>query len=780
MSTPDYDMAPNGTTATAPPPAATQSQASGAAATDSGSTPERTRRRRTASRKDDSHAGLLIPGGVLTGLISLCWMVHTFGLPVTIFAVVAAAATATAAMVIKASRRAARVASRQARAGRANGGAGPGSRGGGGGRSPQRGGGGRSSMGSWSGGTGPSRRGGGPSARQGAMPGALSRKPAGMGPTKSGGTVGPKNSPARLSPSRSGAGPKPHKGSLFGGSRPDSKAGAGASQGQSPRKNGGSGGLFNGKKNGSLGGLFNGGKNNTPGGLSNGKKGGQSGSGTGPGGRKAPNQKKNGTGGASASGKGAKAGKGAKFLPFRRPKALGGLGATGPKGKGSKGGKHGSKPKKKSTVGKARSRRHRRYTWRQPHLKIAAGVGRLYKKTTTKKFRRRAHKVTTPFRATWRGTRRYGGKALATAIRYGSRGLLSLHTMLGNVRSWSPGPNWIKPFSRVMHWATSPLAKLIQVSRTWTWLTTWIYKTAAGSPRPRPAAKATTPPTAGSGGAAPASPGGHSPVATPTAASIAKGSPVDNSPVHHAYPLISAAEAIRSAGQAFAGAPADSMKGYEAVIETLGYVNLSMFELMNRVATLTEEEFKVNRLIPEQYRVLSLHFLQLGGFIDAIHGMYRELHREQIDNFENPTWQGRKWDVSANWGSVVPMYASASPDVNSVPLLFAAASVRDAGILLQSNPAGSMFGYEQIIEHMPLLSEALHGLMETVAGVTESEFKVHEAVPAAYRDAGVRYRDLSGAIAGLHFLYRMLHEQQLANLENPTYQGAKWDQSRNT
>ncbi|GLF98193.1 hypothetical protein [Streptomyces yaizuensis] len=255
---------------------------------------------------------------------------------------------------------------------------------------------------------------------------------------------------------------------------------------------------------------------------------------------------------------------------------------------------------------------------------------------------------------------------------------------------------------------------------------------------------------------------------------------MDNSPVQHVYPLVFAADTIRAAAQAFAGAPADSMRGYEAVIENLGQVNFAVFELMHRIAAVTEDDFKVSSHIPEQFRMVGLHFLALGQFIDDAHWLYREIHSEQINNFENPTWQGRKWDITANWADILPEYAWAAPAVHAMPLLLASAAVRDAGHHIQMHPSGSMAGYEMTIEHLQPLAGELQHLMETVAAVTESEFRVHPAVTAMHRDAGQRFADLGGAIQGIHFLYRLLHSEQLGNLENPTYQAAKWDQSRNT
>ncbi|MFJ2752677.1 hypothetical protein [Streptomyces sp. NPDC087297] len=770
MSTPDYDMAPPAATATVAPPAAVQPPASGAAAaTDPAA--QRTPRRRAASRKSESLAGVLIPGGALTGLISLCWMVHQFGLPAVVFAMLATAAAAATAVVIKVSRRAAKAAGR-GRAGRGTGGAGPG-----GGRKAGSGagnGGGRLGSGNRSGGTGPSRRSGGGS-KAGAAPGALSRKPAGMGSVKSPTRGGVKNSAPRpsgkngLGAARTGAGPKPFKGSLFGGS----KVGAG----------GGKGGLGQGGGGKHRKAPQAPGANTKPGGIFNRKN---NGSGTGPG-AKTPTVPKNNrkpsplTPGGAGTGAGktpktpkAPVGKGkgaGKTIPFPRGGKSGkaGKGAgTGP-GTGGKGKKKGSKTKAPKNKG---------YTWKKNPIRKAKSVaGRGYRKVTSPKFRHRMHQVATPFKVLFRGTRKHGGKLLAHSMRWGGRMFLSAHSLLGSIRHSTMGPNWLRPLAQFLYWASSPLAKLVTVSRSWSWLNVWIYRKTGG----RPTAKhPTTPPPAGSSTGTPApTTGNHTSVPSPAGTTAGKGTPVNNSPVHHAYPLIYAADAIRVAAAAFAVAPADSMKGYEAVIENLGHLEFAMAHLLNDVAEVTQEAFKVNPIIPDQYREIAMQFLFLGAFVDSAHQAYRTIHAEQIENIEQPTWQGRKWDISANWAHIMPAQAWTDPTVHAMPLMLASGAIRDAGIHMKLHPSGTMFGYEMTIQHLAGLSEALYELMETVATVTEAEFRVHPGITEMHRDAGQRFRDLGGAIQGVHLLYRVVHSEQLYNLENPTYQGAKWDQARN-
>ncbi|MER5302279.1 hypothetical protein ABT039_22855 [Streptomyces lasiicapitis] len=829
MSTPDYDMAPPAATATAPPPAAAPPPASGAApATDPNG--QRTQRRRAASQKDSSLAGLLIPGGVITGMISLCWLIHHFGLPVVLFSIMAAAAAATTVLVVRASRRAAQVASRN-RIGAGAGGAGPGGgrrRGGpglaGGGRSGgARGGAGGSRSG---GGLGSSGRSGGAGAGGGgarrasggakgrAAPGALSRKPAGMGSTKApGGRGGATNSSRR--PSRGGlggagssAGPKSSKGKALGAGTGSGTSGGGVGK--------------NGK--GLPGSGVNGGSKKPSGRVGLGAAASKALS-DGAARRLGDRRKhdpatpvvskikdpkagkkaagKSGAGASAGTGRSAKASKGTTG-PKRHTPASKGAGKPGKVGAAAKGPKGSGKKKGSKKVGKAKAPRHAGYTWKKNPLRKARGAigvacrkgagvagvagrksvsaaGSAYHKVTSRKFRLRLRKTATPFRAMFRGSRNYGGKFLANVMRVGGRALLSINTFLGGIRYSTAGPNWLKPLSNVLFWATSPLARLVNVTRTWSWLNSWIFKTATARPLAKPAAKTGgAVPTAGGGTAAPAPTSGfRAPVPSPATASAGKVTPVDNSPVQHAYPLIYAADAIRQAATAFAAAPADSMRGYEAVIENLGHIEFSMCHLLNDVATVTEEDFKVSKVIPDQYRVLGAHFLMLGAFVDGAHQMYRQVHAEQLDNIENPTWQGRKWDISANWPHIMPMGAWSDPTVHAMPLLLASSAVRDAGIHIRLNPAGSMVGYEMTIEHLAPLAEELYALMETVAAVTEVEFRVHPAVTAMHRDAAQRFRDLGLAIQGVHILYRTLHSEQLLNLANPTHQAAKWDVSRN-
>lgn len=768
MSTPDYDMAPPTATVTVPPPAAAQPQASGAAPATSSST-QPTQRRRTASQKNGELVGAILPGAVLGGLVSLCWLIHQFGLPAVALALLAIAVTTGTALVIKAGRRTAKSAARLGRGGRrGGGGAGPG------GRSANRsgGGGGRRSAGGSGAGTRGGGRGGlgkqggrGPGSR-GTVPGALSRKPSGLGGGKSPFGLGgssPKNSAARTLANTAGgsrptAGPKSPKGSLFGGS---SKKG-----GFAPHSSGRDAGPFGkggGSKSNGLGGS---GSNST--GPKNGKK----------------KNKRNGTT-PTAPGGGTPAG----TTPGTTPGSAG-VGTSGTAPAATPGA---PKHRKASALGR-RMRQLRRGA-----VKTAALVNRAYRATTSPKFRSKVRTAAKLPVKSVRAMRKFyraatslkvrnrlkkmvrpvkwsygvGSKVLAHGFRWGRRAVMVVHSALGMVRSSTLGPNWLRPMARVLYWASTPLARLASASGSWGWLQGWIYKNATSRPA-APSGPAAGSTTAGS------APGAHQKVPAPTSAPSATGTPVSSSLSQHAYPLQRAREAIALARIAFAAAPADNMKGYEMVIQNLGLVNWSMAALMQTVANVTETEFRVNAAVPERFRWIAGQFITLGGFIDTAHQVYRQIHAEQIANIEQPTWQGRKWDISANWEDAIPTYSAWATDaIHAMPLQFAASAVLSAGHGIALYPGGSMFGYEATIEQLAPLATELYYLMDSVASVTEAEFRVDPAVTAMHRDAGIYFLGLGAMIQEAHHMYMTLHAEQIWNIKNPTAQGAKWDQARN-
>ena len=258
--------------------------------------------------------------------------------------------------------------------------------------------------------------------------------------------------------------------------------------------------------------------------------------------------------------------------------------------------------------------------------------------------------------------------------------------------------------------------------------------------------------------------------------------PYATNPMLYAMPLVYAAQTIQDAGIAFAAAPADSMRGYEAVIENLPPVCLALKFVLDQTALVTEEAFKVDPLIPSELRDNGRYCSDLGIFVHSVHhDLYRGIHAEQIDNYENPTWQGEKWDIDAVWGHIFGWSPGAwhDPTVFAMPLLAATSATVDAGRMIRMHPSNDMFGYEAVIENLPLVTHALEGLLNQIADVTETEFKVSEAVPAAYRQAAQEAQWLGLAVRQLHMLYRARHAEQIEVLENPDYKAAKWGQARN-
>ncbi|MGW3308328.1 hypothetical protein ACWDG9_17280 [Streptomyces sp. NPDC001073] len=796
MTTPSYDMQPPGATATTVPQASAQPQASAAG----GGGTQRTTRRRSATN-DDSFAGILVPGGVLVGMISLCWLIHTFGLRIVIFAVLAAAAAATTALVLKGGRAATRGRGRRnGGASRSNGGAGPGrgGRSGGGsgagrsGRSGSGAGAGRSGGGRGSGGSGRGRGSGGLGSGGGSRrPGALNRSGAGLGSTGRGrgmGSGGLGGGGSR-NPAGKGGGKKMSPVGLGGKKPRNTSPGT-----KGPSTSGMWGGLFGGAKGGGLaGGPKSSGKGKGARGLS--PKGGKHRKPSASGGASSPSilgrilrRKKNGSGtgsGSPASPK-RKTPKTPTTPKTKAPKV--GKGAPGSpkgKGKGKKGGKAPASPKGKKKGKKAGGSPS---PWKHP-LPARGGrrVTTFIRRHTNPRLWRGVRRAASPFRRAWRAANRIGQPLAARFIRHATSMITGLHVILGSVRLSTAGPNWLRPMARVLFWCTTPLARVVAASRSWGWLNRWMYRNATAIPGATPAPKrriaVVAAGTPGGGGCFPG--GTHNPVASPAGAkgtTVGAVVPYSTNPMLHAMPLVYAAHAIDDAGIAFASAPADSMRGYEAVIENLPPVNLALKFVLDETATTTEESFKVDPIIPDQLRAIARACMDMGIFVHSVHhDLYRGLHGEQIENFEQPTWQGEKWDISAHWGHIFGWTPGAwhNPMAYAMPLLGATAATIDAGRMIRMNPSNDMFGYETVIENLPLVTTALEGLLRRIADVTETEFKVHEAVPAAYRDAALQYQYIGIAVQQVHQMYRTIHAQQIDNIENPDPRAAKWDSSRN-
>ncbi|MEV6404075.1 hypothetical protein AB0M58_14160 [Streptomyces bobili] len=750
--------------------------------------------------RDDSLAGIMIPGGVLVGMISLAWLIHTFGLRIVIFAVLATAAAATTALVLRGRRAAQRSGRRGGGSGRSNGGAGPGrgARSGGGsgaGRTNRSGSGagsGRSGGGRGSGGTGRGRGSGGLGSGGGSRrPGALNRSGAGLGSKGRGsGGLGTLRGGGTRNPAGKGGGKKMSPAGLGGKAPKNTSAGT-----KGPRTSGMRGGLFGGAKGGGLsaGPKSSSGKGTGAGTLS--PKGGassprilgrilrrkKSGSGTGGGSPTSPKRKTPKTpttpkkkGPTTPKRKAPKVGKGAPGSPK----------AKGPKGK--KGGKAPASPKVKKK-GKGKKAGGGPSPWKHP---LPARGGRrittFIRRHTNPRLWRGMRRVGSPFRTAWRAANRIGQPLAARFIRRATSMITGLHVVLGSVRLSTAGPNWLRPMARVLFWCTTPLARVVAASRSWGWLNRWMYRNATAIPGVPPATpKHVAVVAAGTPGGGGIPGGAHNPVASPAGAkgtTVGTVVPYATNPMLHAMPLMYAAQAIQDAGVAFASAPADSMRGYEAVIENLPPVNLALMYVLNETATSTEEAFKVDPIIPDQLRAIARACMDMGEFVHAVHhDLYRSVHSGQIENFEQPTWQGEKWDISAHWGHIFGWTPGAwhNPMAYAMPLLAATAATVDAGRMIRMNPSNDMFGYEAVIENLPLVTSALEGLLRQVADVTETEFKVHEIVPAAYRDAAMQYQFIGVAVQQMHQMYRTIHAEQIDNIENPDPRAAKWDSSRN-
>ncbi|MFD8366007.1 hypothetical protein [Streptomyces hygroscopicus] len=267
-------------------------------------------------------------------------------------------------------------------------------------------------------------------------------------------------------------------------------------------------------------------------------------------------------------------------------------------------------------------------------------AGRKLRKHTSPQARRRLRKTAVPFRAGARVVARYGSPLLANAWRLGSRSLLRAHMALGSVRFSTIGPNWLRPLARVLHTLTTPAARVLAWTGTWGWLNRWMYRHTGGGTSPTVSRR-------------PAAPGRrhavHRPVHAPGTNSTApapKGIPVSS--IEPALPLHYAADAVRTAGAMMMLNPAGNMVGYEATINSLAEIQRAIGDVIAMAAHSSRENFKVNPAIPDAYDDTAVYAHALAGRLDSIPTLYRIIHAEQIDNIENPTVQGAKWDQSAN------------------------------------------------------------------------------------------------------------------------------------
>lgn len=583
--------------------------------------------------------GVLAPGGALTGLIGLCWLIHQFGLSAVILAVVACSAVATTALVVRARRRVQRGRPPQlARSTLPSPGRGHRTAAHPAGRMQARG---KASAARSGTGTGTSRG-------AGASPAAAHRRGRISASRKPGGLASASKRPLTAVPNAAGGRPAPlgrNAAATGGTGRRSAPAAASPRTGRkpggpaaAPRRGGAS------SMPGAAGRLARTLGRKTPTAPTGGRpitSGGKRQPGGIKGGYKAAPQ----PGAASATKRAAKAAKSIGKAVNR-----GRSGGQQPTTKRLKARpKPQVQPKKKSKPGSRKNRaamgKHaRRFGSRAPMSVLRRGrywAGRKLRKHTSPLVRRRLRKAAVPFRAGARAVARYGSPLLANAWRLGSRGLLKAHMALGSVRFSTMGPNWLRPLARVLHTLTTPAARALAWTGTWGWLNRWMYRHTGGGSTPTAPRRPSAP---GRRTAAV-----HRPVHSPTRVSTApavKGVPVSS--IEPALPLHYAADAVRTAGAMMVLNPAGNMVGYEATINSLAEIQRAIGDVIAMAAHSSRENFKVNPAIPDAYDDTSVYAHALAGRLDSIPTLYRIIHAEQIDNIENPTVQGAKWDQSAN------------------------------------------------------------------------------------------------------------------------------------
>lgn len=115
----------------------------------------------------------------------------------------------------------------------------------------------------------------------------------------------------------------------------------------------------------------------------------------------------------------------------------------------------------------------------------------------------------------------------------------------------------------------------------------------------------------------------------------------------------------------------------------------------------------------------------------------------------------------------------------ALPLVAAIDAVRTAGAMLLIHPADNMVGYEMTIRQLAELEYAISDVVRAAAASTRDNFKVNPAVPEAYDDTAAYMRATGDRLAALPYLFRLLHAEQIDNIENPTPAAAKWDINAN-
>ncbi|MGW2844654.1 hypothetical protein [Streptomyces sp. NPDC001274] len=128
------------------------------------------------------------------------------------------------------------------------------------------------------------------------------------------------------------------------------------------------------------------------------------------------------------------------------------------------------------------------------------------------------------------------------------------------------------------------------------------------------------------------------------------------------------------------------------------------------------------------------------------------------------------WEAPSPKGT--PMSSSLS---GAMPLAYAAEAVRNAGILLITNPSANMAGYEATIRQLSDVQAAISQVIQAAAVSTREDFAVNPVISDAYDDTAMYGYSLAERLDAIPALFRMVHAEQLENLENPTIQAAKWD-----
>ena len=131
-------------------------------------------------------------------------------------------------------------------------------------------------------------------------------------------------------------------------------------------------------------------------------------------------------------------------------------------------------------------------------------------------------------------------------------------------------------------------------------------------------------------------------------------------------------------------------------------------------------------------------------------------------------------------GATAPKGTTMSSELSgAMPLMYAADAVRTAGVMLLINPADNMHGYEATIRQLSDVQAAISQVIQAAAESTRENFAVNPVISDAYDDTAGYGFSLAERLEAIPALFRLVHAEQLENLENPTPQAAKWDIGQN-